>query len=228
MDSTGQSEVVRRLRPLADALDADADLDELAFALSSVLQPALDVIGALAMLDELAGDCPTPTRDGVIDHLFGSGMFRGDERTYHSWENSCLDRVLVRRRGMPITLSIVAIEVARRVGVRLAGIGLPAHFVVGDRDDPDWFADPFRGRSGMDADDCRALVAELGVANWSPAFLQPVPDRLVIARVLNNLRVACAKRNDRIRLALVMQARQLFPEFVGEHAEAQSSLAVFN
>lgn len=228
MDPAEDSEIVRRLRPLADALDADAGLDELAFAVSAVLQPSLDLIGSLALLDELAGDCPTPTRDGVIDHLFGSGMFGPDERDYHSWENSCLDRVLVRRVGMPITLSIVAIEVARRVGVRLAGVGLPAHFVVGDRDDGNWFADPFRGRSGLSADDCRTLAHELGVTNWSSTFLHPVPDRLVIARVLNNLRVTCTKRHDHVRLALVMQARQLFPEFAQEQASATESLAVFN
>lgn len=228
MDSTGRSEVALRIQPFAEALAAEATLDELAFGVSTMLRPDLDLIGALASLDELAGACPTPTRDGVIQYLFGSQMFGPDRRDYHSWKNSCLAEVIARRRGMPISLSILAIEVARRVGVRLAGVGLPGHFVVCDRDDPVWFADPFHATAGLTVDDCRELVGRMGVTRWSPSFVRPVADRLIIARVLNNLQSVCAARHDGVRLALVMQARRLFPEFAGEHAAARRALAVLN
>ena len=148
------------MAPFAQAIaEPGATLDEMTLALSSALQPDLDLIGALAALDQLAADCPTPTRDGVIHHLFGSELFVGDRRDYHRWQNSCLDLVVERRRGMPITLAVVGIEVARRVGVGLAGVGLPGHFLIGDPNDPDWFADPFHGRSGMQRDDCRKIEA---------------------------------------------------------------------
>ena len=228
MHLPGSSEIIARLGPLAEALAADAELDELAFGLSAVLQPGLDVIGSMALLDELAADCPTPTRDGVVDHLFGSGMFRPDRDDYHGWRNSCLDQVIARRRGMPITMSILAIEVARRVGVRLVGVGIPAHFMVGDPADPSWFADPFNGRSGLSPSECHATLRRLGMYRWSPDFLRPVERRLVIARMLNNLKATCKQEDDRLRLALVMQARQLFPEFSNEHERARRSLAVFN
>ncbi len=228
MESTGPSEITARLRPLSEALHGDATLDEMAFGVSSALSVDFDLIGALAALDELAGDCPTPTRDGVMQYLFESGMFQADRRDYHSWRNSCLDEVVARRIGMPITLSILAIEVARRVGVRLVGVGLPGHFVVGDAADPEWFADPFHARSGLGPDDCRELLSRLGLNRWSPQFLQPTPDRLIIARILNNLKAVSEGRSDAIRLAIVMQARQLFPEFASEREDAQRTLAALN
>ncbi len=222
------SEIRRRVRPFSDALANDATLDELSFTLSAVFEPGLDVIGAMAALDQLAGDCPTPTRDGVMQWLFSSGTFVGDRTDYHHWRNSCLDQVVAARRGMPITLSIVAIEVARRLGVRLVGVGMPGHFLVGDPSDPTWFADPFHGRSGLGPGDCRTLLAELGMSRWSDRFLEPTTDRLIIARILNNLKVSCERRTDSVRLALVMHARQAMHEFATEHDEAVRSLAVFN
>ncbi len=234
VESTGRSEVQRRLQPFAEAVaDPGRDLDEMAFALSAVLQPELDLIECLAALDELAAICPTPTRDGVISYLFGSeapgfGMFVGDRSDYHHWRNSCLDQVIATRRGMPITLAVVAIEVARRVGVRLVGVGLPGHFLVGDPDDRDWFADPFHGRAGLGVADCRELLLQAGVSRWSDRFLEPTPNRLVIARMLNNLKLSCERRGDGVRLALVMQARQAMPEFAAEAEAARVALASLN
>ena len=103
----------------------------MALMLSKALQPELDVLGVMTELDVLAADCPTPTRDGVMRFVRDDAGFTGDQTDYHHWQNSCLDHVIDRRRGMPITLAVVAIEVARRVGVRLAGICLPGHFLVG-------------------------------------------------------------------------------------------------
>ncbi len=216
------------MQPFTDALTTDATLDELAFGLSAVFDPDLDLIGALAELDQLAGGCPTPTRDGVMQWLFGSGTFVGDRSDYHHWRNSCLDRVIAARRGMPITLSIIAIEVARRVGVRLAGVGMPGHFLVGDPADREWFADPFHGRTALGRDDCRELLSGLGMSRWSDRFLEPTSDRLIVARILNNLKVSCERRRDPVRFALVMHARQAMHEFASEHDDAVQALAVFN
>jgi regulator of sirC expression with transglutaminase-like and TPR domain len=229
VDSTDRSEVHRRVQPFAEAVaDRGRDLDEMAFALSSVFQPDLDLIGCLASLDQLAASCPTPTRDGVISHLFGSGMFAGDRSDYHHWRNSCLDQVLAARRGMPISLAVVAIEVARRVGVQVVGIGLPGHFLVGDADDRTWFADPFHGRSGLNAEHCRELLLQAGVSRWSDRFLDPTPNRLIIARMLNNLKMSCERSGDVVRLALVMQARQAMSEFAAERDAARLALAPLN
>ncbi len=221
--------MVERVAPFADAVaSSEATLDELTLLLSKALQPDLDVIGVMAELDALAADCPTPTRDGVMRFLSGEAGFTGDRADYHRWENSCVDHVLATRRGMPITLSVVAIEVARRVGVRLAGVGLPGHFLVGDPADPRWFADPFHGHTDLTRDDCRNLLVIQGVSRWSDRFLETSPPRLVVARILNNLKMSCERRSDAVRLAIVMQARQALPEFAAEGTAAVESLAPFN
>lgn len=229
MDRGGRSELHQRVSAFVDAVTGgDASLDEMTLTLSKALQPGLDVIGAMTELDALAGDCPTPTRDGVMRFLAEDAGFIGDEGDYHRWQNSCLDHVLAVRRGMPITLAVVAIEVARRVGVRLVGVGLPGHFVVGDPTDGDWFADPFHGTWGLSRSDCRELLRARGIGRWSEQFLEPTPGRHVVARMLNNLRVSCEGRDDPIRLAIVMYARQALPEFSDEHDDAIRALAMLN
>ena len=223
------SEVVEQVEPFVRALSTERPtLDELAVSISQILQPDLDTIGVLAELDLLAGECPTPTRDGVMLHLFASGMFTGDRTGYHRWQNSCIDHVLDARTGMPITLAVVAIEVARRVGVPLAGVGMPGHFLVGDPADPEWFADPFHGLSGLGREDCRALMVSMGMTRWSERFLQTIPPRLVAARMLNNLKVSCERHRDEIRLAVVMQARRAMPELGDDPVDAELALAVLN
>ena len=129
---------------------------------------------------------------------------------------------------MPITLAVVAIEVARRVGVTLAGVGLPGHFLVGDPEDRQWFADPYHCRTDLSRDDCRNLLVRLGVQRWSDAYLECIAPRLIIARILNNLKVSCERRDDDVRMAIVMQARQALPEFANERVEALESLAPLN
>jgi regulator of sirC expression with transglutaminase-like and TPR domain len=224
-----RSEVQDRIAPFADAIArSDADLDEMSLRLSQALQPDLDVLEVMTELDELAAACPTPTREGVIRFLTTEAGFVGDDTAYHRWENSCLDHVIARRRGMPITLAVVAIEVARRVGTQLCGVGLPGHFLVGDPNDPRWFADPFNGQSDLMRDDCRNLLVRLGVTRWSDSYLEPMPNRLIVARILNNLRLSCERRDDGIRLAIVMQARQALPEFIDERDEAVEALALLN
>jgi len=229
VDRARRSEVHERVAPFADAvIRPDATLDEMTLLLSKALQPELDVLGVMTELDVLAADCPTPTRDGVMRFLRDDAGFTGDVVEYHRWENSSLDHVIARRRGMPITLAVVSIEVARRVGVSLAGVGLPGHFLVGDPDDHNWFSDPFHGRTDLSRDDCRNLLVRLGVQRWSNSFLETVPPRLVVARILNNLKASCERRDDGLRLAIVMQARQALPEFAEEHREAMEALAPLN
>lgn len=229
MEPKRPSEVTERTIPLVQTLAADQPtLDELACAISQLLQPGLDTIGVMADLDQLAADCPTPTRDGVMQHLFTSGRFVGDRSDYHGWRNSCLDHVLTRRRGMPITLAVVGVEVARRVGVQLAGVGMPGHFLVGDPTDPGWFADPFHGRTGLQPSDCRELMVSMGMSRWSERFLQTIPPRLVAARMLNNLKLSLERQRDEVRLAVVMQARQAMPELGDDPADAVAALSVLN
>lgn len=229
-----RSEVVDRIAPLAAALGRPAPgLDELAIAISQMIQPTVDRLAVMADLDELAATCPSPTRDAVMTHLFGSGRLIGDRADYHGWRNSCIDQVLESGRGMPITLSLIGIEVARRVGVELVGVGMPGHFLVGDPSDDEWFADPFNGRTGLDRSDCRAMAEAIhgptaAPPRWSDDLLRPIAARHVAARMLNNLKVSCERRGNRVALGIVMRARLLLPELGDDPRHVAPALAVFN
>jgi hypothetical protein len=233
MDPSGAELLRQRFEHFTDLVrgpSQDLMLDEASLAISSVLQPRLDVIEWLSVLDEFAASCATPTREGVIAHVVGELGFAGDRRSYGDWRNSCLDFVIANRRGIPISLSVVVIEVARRVGVQLHGIGMPAHFLIGDSSDPEWFCDPFHGGQILDIAGARDLLNSLshGQIPWRPQHLDPVPTRLVVARMLNNLKAAFLQRKDVIRLGLVMQMRITMPEFESEREEARRLRFVLN
>lgn len=210
---------------------ATLPLDEAALLISSTLQPGLDVIEWLAALDLLAGDCPTPTPDGVVRHLFDTEHFAGNRRAYYDWRNSCLDRVIATRTGIPITLALVLIEVARRVGVQLVGVGMPAHFLVRVADDADVFYDPFDQGRRLDRAGVRSLFAEVtnGQVRWKESYLEPTLNRDVIIRILNNLKSVFTGRSDMVRLGLVMGLRDEVDELSElEDAEIAIATAIFN
>ena len=209
----------------------DINLDEACLAMSSSIQRPLDEIEWLAALDMLAGDCPTPTPDGVARHLFDDLGFRGNTAAYYDWRNSCLDRVIDTRVGIPISLSVLMIEVARRVGVNLVGIGMPAHFLVRTVDGPARFFDPFAGGVELDANDARELFERVtrGQVEWSDSFLQPVLAQPIVVRMLNNLRSIFQSRSDEMKLALVMQMRAQIPQLAqSERDEIDWATAIFN
>ena len=214
------------------AVDAErVDLDEASLMLSGALQPGLDEIEWLAALDLLAGECPTPTADGVARHLFGELGFQGNREAYYDWRNSCLDRVIATRTGIPISLSILMIEVARRVGVQLVGVGMPAHFLVRTVDDDDTFYDPFGGGRRLDRAGARELFETVtrGQVPWNDRHLDPTPNRAIVIRMLNNLKGAFARRSDELRFALVMHLRAQVPELLAaETDEITGAMAVFN
>lgn len=138
----------------------DAHPGELALAMAGEFG-AVDVVAALAELDALGSDLEemVAAADGTPDAearacaevLGGRHGFAGDRAHYDDPANSMLDRVLARRRGLPILLSVVYVEVARRAGVPLAGVGLPGHFVVGHFGTaPPLLLDPFSGGEPID------------------------------------------------------------------------------
>lgn len=209
----------------------EINLDEACLAMSSTIQRPLDEIEWLAALDLLAGECPTPTPDGVARYLFADLGFRGNTHAYYDWRNSCLDRVIDTRVGIPISLSVLMIEVARRVGVHLVGIGMPAHFLVRTVDGPARFFDPFAGGTELDATEARELFERVtrGQVAWRDSFLEPTLAQPIVVRMLNNLRSIFQGRSDELKLALVMQMRAQIPELVDEeHDEIAWATAIFN
>jgi len=221
----------------AAAAPPAGELASVAVAVERVLRRGVDVADIVGQLDELAGECGGRTRDDIVDRLIGSRRLRGDRSTYGDWRNSCVGHVLRTGAGIPITLSIVVIEVARRCGVSLHGVGMPAHFLVGDDDDPDWFLDPFHGRE-LDRAGCQAALTEVsgGRISWRESFLAPASTIDIVTRMSNNLRAAFAEGRDPYRLALVMRMRTRLAGTGGgprasagdEEALVRQALAVFN
>lgn len=221
-------EATERFAALMDGPDDEMALDEACLLIAAHFTTALDVDAELARIDALAAGVDDPTRAGVLTHLFGRLRFRGDVDHYADPENSFLNRVLDRRTGIPITLSVLTVEVARRVGVPLVGVGFPGHFLVRDLAEPDVFVDPFSGGVELGADGCRALFAHQhgSDAAFDPAYLRPTPARAVVARVLANLRQVFAAAEAAFGLATTLRLRALIPGVpVGERRELAQAYA---
>lgn len=191
----------------------DVPLDEAAACLAAHAHPALDVDAVLDRLDGLARLVPAPTVDGVRRLLFDDLGFAGNRDDYYDPRNSLLDEVLERRLGIPITLSLLTIEVARRVFVGLVGVGMPGHFLVRDAADETAFVDPFNGGRRLDADGCAALyrAAQGPGAAFDGRWLQPVGATEILVRMLTNLRAIYAQRRDQPALVWVTRLRAAMP-----------------
>ncbi|HKY13908.1 MAG TPA: transglutaminase-like domain-containing protein [Microthrixaceae bacterium] len=187
-------------------------LDRLALAIAAHAHRDLDEDAELARIDELAGSVPDEAAT-LCAALFGPGRFEGDRSTYYDPDNSMLDRVLDRRRGIPITLSVLAIEVGRRVGAPLVGIGMPGHFLVRERGDATAYYDPFAGGVPLDLRGCEERFAQLHPAGaFTEAMLTPVGPLQIASRMLANLSHAYLGETDVANLVWVLRLRSMLPD----------------
>lgn len=172
--------------------EATVELDQACLLIAAAVRPAADgpapdVPAALDTLDALAAACAEPTVEAVLDLLYRREGFAGNRDHYHDPANSYLDDVLVRRSGMPITLAVVVIEVARRVGVAVVGVGLPGHFLVAGPGPT--YIDPFAGLLIDQAEIVGLFHRVHGPdAPFHAGYLQPVGAVAIVGRILANLR----------------------------------------
>jgi regulator of sirC expression with transglutaminase-like and TPR domain len=197
----------------------EVHLDLLAALVGASFDPLADVEAVRRELDELAGRYE-PTFEAIMAGLFGSGLLRGNSHDYGDPRNSFLHDVLTRRLGLPITLSVVAIEVGRRANVPIAGVGLPGHFIVRDTDSGR-FGDPFHGGRIYEHDEVGPAWQRITMsgAPLRPGMLLPTPPRSIVLRILNNLRNTMLQRNDEHGLGVLADLRGAFPELAGERPE---------
>ncbi|MGW1757904.1 transglutaminase family protein [Streptomyces mirabilis] len=209
-ESERAAEVRRRFAE--EARSERPDLAALCLLIGAAADGALDEAGTDAAqieLDRLAGQLPfrpggaLPWATALAELLGGRCGFRGSPGDYQRLESSLLHAVLRRRRGLPILLSVVWMEVARRAGAPVYGVALPGHFVVGfGPAEQQVLADPFDGGRVLSGSDTELLVQGATGAPLDPSMLVPAPPLDVVVRILNNVRAWAAARPERSDVGL--------------------------
>ncbi|MGG8406755.1 transglutaminase-like domain-containing protein [Streptomyces sp. 12297] len=188
------------------------DLALLCLLLAAEADPALGehaVDEAQIELDRLAGMLPYGLHSpaawaSAVAELLGERCgFHGAPADYQRLESSLLHEVLRRRRGLPILLSVVWIEVARRAGAPVYGVALPGHFVVGFGEPAERvLADPFAGGRPLSPEDAELLVVSATGAPPDPSLLGPARPLEIVHRILNNIRSWAASRPEQSAVQL--------------------------
>mgnify|MGYP002010803130 CR=1 FL=1 len=210
----GQQESIARFE---EALSDPLDLGEAALRLALAEEPEVELDPWRAELSRLgeelrarlgSGEDPERGLRVLSGYLFGELGLLGNEQDYYDPRNSYLHQVLRRGLGIPISLAVVALEVGRRGGLELFGVGFPAHFLVGAPSGH--YLDCFHQGRLLRQDDCAELLRTLtgGALPFSEALLAPVSERAILARMLRNLKGSHLRRGD-LDLALLDVERLL-------------------
>jgi regulator of sirC expression with transglutaminase-like and TPR domain len=184
----------------------EIDLGVAALAIARIEHPDLAPGPALAELDELAARSSVSTAGGgrrALDRLcaflFEGEKFRGNAADYYDPRNSCLNDVLDRRLGIPITLAVVIMEVGRRVGLDILGIGLPGHFCVGAKLGSELvLLDPFASGRALDRAEAEAIASRAvgRSVNLTDAHFSATSRTQIVVRMLRNLEGIYARSED--------------------------------
>jgi regulator of sirC expression with transglutaminase-like and TPR domain len=203
-----QGEISDRFRALAEMPESQLGLAEGAFVLGAEARPDLDIEQGLGVIAELsertrplvdAANSPSSAVAALNHAFFELERFRGNQERYDDPGNSDLEIVLARRRGLPITLSILYVEVARRLGLEAYGVGFPGHFLakvvgIADSSEHEIVVDPFFGRT-LRREECaerlRAAIGDEGeeLSGGPRRWLRAATALEIYVRMLNNLKL---------------------------------------
>lgn len=211
-----------RARLYEIAAHPEGDLAEGALLIAAEEYPDLDVAAYLRFLDEIADACaeriaghaePTDGRRVLVDELFGRRSFAGNSENYYDPQNSYLNVVIDRRRGIPITLAIVYLATGQRLGQPVAGINAPGHFLIRHGEE---IVDAFHAGRVVSREE---LKKQLGDANpdadaaLAQLLERPPGPRAILTRVLGNLKANYLRSRDLPRaLSVVDRLVHLNPE----------------
>jgi regulator of sirC expression with transglutaminase-like and TPR domain len=205
----------REFRQAVDRVEEKIDLGRAALTIALTDYPNLDIAAYLARIDRLAlevtqrcgsGDV-YPSLAALNDVLFKQHGFRGNEEDYYDPKNSFLNEVLERKQGIPITLSVLYMEVAQRIGIALDGVGFPGHFLVKHAlDGTELLIDPFHQGEIKSREDLRGMLERLygGTVALRSEFLKATSKKDILKRMLGNLKAIYLKRNNLVRLLAVL------------------------
>jgi regulator of sirC expression with transglutaminase-like and TPR domain len=205
----------REFRQAVDRVEDQIDLGRAALTIALTDYPNLDIAAYLARIDRLALEVAQRCPSGDVyqsvatlnDILFKHHGFRGNEEDYYDPKNSFLNEVLERKQGIPITLSVLYMEVAQRIGIALDGVGFPGHFLVKHaREGAELLIDPFRQGEIKSREDLRGMLERRYGASVAlrSDFLKATSKKDILKRMLGNLKAIYWKRNDLVRLLTVL------------------------
>jgi regulator of sirC expression with transglutaminase-like and TPR domain len=208
------------------------ELDRAALEVARIGYPGIDPAPYIAALDRHASAIADRARDlsdgerfieTANAYLFGELGLRGNQDDYYNAENSYLHRVLESKLGTPLTLSVIYLEIARRLAKPVSGIGLPGHFVLlYDDGRYSTFIDPFHEGALVDEAGCRALAQ---METLDAEMLAPVDRRSIVLRMMNNLRRAYfAGRDSEKALRLLDLLIAADPDSADEHKQRAVAL----
>lgn len=208
-----KSDAIALFQDLVSRDDSSIRLPAAALAMARVGDPQLEFAPHLLLLSDMGrlaaervrGAASADDRIARLNHFVFSELgFAGNRKDYYDPRNSFLNQVLDRRLGIPITLSLVYIEIAAACGVAVEGIGFPGHFLMRDVA-TGWILDAHNGGRRLEVADCRERFAAQGfkAGEWSDALLAPVTKKQFLLRMLNNLRRHYSEAGDTATLAIV-------------------------
>jgi regulator of sirC expression with transglutaminase-like and TPR domain len=211
-----------------DLHEDEVPLDEAALLISAHANPELSVATQLRRLDDLAMRVDRSDFSALRQVMFEQVGLRGDREHYDDPANSYIDQVLDRRRGIPISLSVLLVEVGRRCGVALEAVGMPGHFLVRDPRTPEYLIDAFDQGRCLDHADCERLLQAStgGAGRLTPDFLTASGPWAVLARMLANLDRSFERRGDTAALNWVSELRIPIPmAAIGDRRQLAGRLA---
>jgi regulator of sirC expression with transglutaminase-like and TPR domain len=183
-----------------DRADHEINLARAALTIAQIEYPDLDIDRYLQVLATMAQEVaqrlpttryPLKVIQTINQYLFIDLNFQGNEHDYYNPRNSFLNDVLDLKTGIPLTLAIVYLEIAKRIDFPMVGIGMPGHFLIRPNfADSEIFVDAFDRGEILFAEDCRQKLMNIyqqDIPTLPPEILQPVTNRQILFRMLNNL-----------------------------------------
>ncbi|PZD70682.1 hypothetical protein C1752_10197 [Acaryochloris thomasi RCC1774] len=176
------------------------DLAEAALCIAQEEYPDLEIETYLTTLDSMAAEIRTRLPDvayplrviqAINSYLFDELGYVGNQKNYYDPRNSFLNDVINRRMGIPLTLSLVYLEIARRIDFPMVGVNFPGHFLIRpERDDIDFHVDPFNRGDVLFAQDCENRLMQLygQPLELEARFIQTVTPQQFLTRMLMNLK----------------------------------------
>jgi regulator of sirC expression with transglutaminase-like and TPR domain len=209
--------------------DEQIDLARAALYIALEEEPTLDPEEYINALDVMAEEVMERLPDGryplriiqtINEYLYKDLGFKGNQVDYYDPRNSFLNQVIERRTGIPISLSLVYLEIARRIDFPMLGVGMPGHFLIRPNiADTDIFVDAFNQGEILFSQDCFTKLTEIygQPVPLRPEFLAPISPRKFLARMLSNLKIIYINQeNVTGTLAAIERILLLYPDALSE------------